>query len=209
MLARIDIPIKDLEPFVPIEVVEDPSLSLVVLLPSKVASTLDRLKREMDVLFVEAKRSVVSTTAKIPSWLFVLLLLLGWNELMSVLSSPVYFMSLLVFGGAIYVVYGLGLAGPMLQVTVAASKEVGKQLHDKLEAHGMDVNSAVRTVGGTVNFAAGMLGYDDMVKVAQANNTTAIAVDTTTKNRSASGGSSGRKRGGESKSPKEKKAKDQ
>ncbi len=42
-------------------------------------------------MFIEAKRSLIQTEAKIPYWFVVLTILLGWNEFIAVISNPMYF----------------------------------------------------------------------------------------------------------------------
>lgn len=64
--------------------------------PLKLQGLKDRFKREADVMFVEAKRSVVATTAKIPPWFIGLTILLGWNEFVAIMFNPVYFLMIIL-----------------------------------------------------------------------------------------------------------------
>jgi hypothetical protein len=59
-----------------------------------------RFKREADAAYVEAKRSMVSSVAQIPVWMYGALAVLGWNEAMAVLFNPLYFAMLLVLGAS-------------------------------------------------------------------------------------------------------------
>lgn len=65
--------------------------------------------KDAEVAFIEANRSIVQTSTSIPTWVIVLLIVLGWNELMAVLSNPLYFIivsfGLIVF----YVAHSLGM----------------------------------------------------------------------------------------------------
>ncbi|RUS17580.1 RHD3/Sey1 [Endogone sp. FLAS-F59071] len=106
--------------------------SLTVLTESKQADILQRFKRESDAFYLEAKRSTVMTTAKVPYWLLVLLIILGWNEALTIVTSPIYFMLFAVFGSLGYIVYLLNLWGPierMLRVVLNEAYNIGK---DKL-----------------------------------------------------------------------------
>lgn len=88
----------------------------LILSEAKQVELTSRFKRTADALYVEAKRSTISSVASIPVYFYALLLALGWNEIWAVLRSPVYFMVLLISAALAYVIYTLNLAGPMLRV---------------------------------------------------------------------------------------------
>jgi protein SEY1 len=69
--------------------------SLTVLSETKVLNLTDRFRRDADAFYVEAKRSTVSSIAQIPPWMYGVLVVLGWNEAMTVLFNPMYFMMML------------------------------------------------------------------------------------------------------------------
>jgi hypothetical protein len=73
---------------------DDPSLTLIS--PAKLFTLESRFKREADAAYVEAKRSMVSSVAQIPVWMYIALAVLGWNEAMAILFNPLYFALLLV-----------------------------------------------------------------------------------------------------------------
>lgn len=62
----------------------------------KALDLTNRFRREADAFYVEAKRSMVSSIAQIPVWMYGVLVVLGWNEAMAVLFNPLYFATLLV-----------------------------------------------------------------------------------------------------------------
>ncbi|KAG0129974.1 RHD3/Sey1 [Tuber indicum] len=102
----------------------------VVLGEAKQVDLSTRFKRMADAVFVEAKRSTVSSVAQIPIYFWGLMLALGWNEIWAVLRSPVYFIFLLMCCAAAYVVHTLNLWGPILRVTNAMSQQavdIGKE----------------------------------------------------------------------------------
>lgn len=70
--------------------------SLIVLSASKQADVNSRFRRDADAYYVEAKRSMVSSVAQIPVWMYGVLVVLGWNEAMVVLFNPLYFAFLLM-----------------------------------------------------------------------------------------------------------------
>lgn len=84
----------------------------------------NRFRKDADAYYVEAKRSTVASIAQIPTWMYGLLLVLGWNEAMFILFNPLYFTLLLLAAASAYVVNQLGLAGPLMQVTKTVAGEV-------------------------------------------------------------------------------------
>jgi hypothetical protein len=70
--------------------------TLVVFTETKALELTNKFRRDADAYYVEAKRSTVSSIAQIPVWMYGVLVVLGWNEAMAVLFSPVYFTFLLV-----------------------------------------------------------------------------------------------------------------
>ena len=83
-----------------------------------------RFRREADAAYVEAKRGTVSSMTQVPWWMYVVLIVLGWNEAMAVLHSPVYFTLLCMLLASAYVVWRMNLAGPMLTVTTHMAREL-------------------------------------------------------------------------------------
>ena len=99
-----------------------------------------RFRREADAAYVEAKRGTVSSMTQVPWWMYVVLIVLGWNEAMAVLHSPVYFTLLCMLLASAYVVWRMNLAGPMLTVTTHMARELRalgeQQLRVYLDAPG-------------------------------------------------------------------------
>ncbi|KAJ3187631.1 Dynamin-like GTPase that mediates homotypic ER fusion [Irineochytrium annulatum] len=140
MFARIDVPLQ----MIPSEIIEDENFNpscLTVLNAAHLQTVRDRFKKDADMLFIEAKRSMVITTAKIPFWFVALTIILGWNEFMTVLSSPLYFIMLAILGGGAYTVWYLGMVGPLYSVVKATSKEVANQTRTALEDRGVSVDN--------------------------------------------------------------------
>ena len=70
------------------------SLANQLSLPELTEIGWDELKRYADTLYVDHQRRIMQNNQKIPKYIYVILLLLGWNELMLIISNPIY----LVFG---------------------------------------------------------------------------------------------------------------
>ncbi|CCX05391.1 RHD3/Sey1 [Pyronema domesticum] len=106
------------------------STSFEILSEAKQHDLTQRFKRMADSVFIEAKRSAIGGVAQIPTWMYGLLLALGWNEIWAVVTSPFYFMFLIMLGLVGYVIYSLNLWGPIYKVGNAAVEqgvEVGKE----------------------------------------------------------------------------------
>ncbi|KAJ3187356.1 Dynamin-like GTPase that mediates homotypic ER fusion [Gaertneriomyces sp. JEL0708] len=139
LYSKMDVPIEELDQ----TIVSDERFdrqSLVVLSPAKLQALRDKFKKEADLLFVEAKRSMVVTTAKIPPWFIVMTVMLGWNEFTTVLYNPIYFVTLLLIAAGIYAVWYTGTARPVLNIARAMLKESGNQVGLKLREKGVNVD---------------------------------------------------------------------
>ncbi|KAJ1507838.1 Dynamin-like GTPase that mediates homotypic ER fusion [Coelomomyces lativittatus] len=90
-----------------------------------------RFKLEADVMYMDAKRSLLLVTPHIPKWLMLLLLILGWNELVYLLSSPLLLIFFILVLGLGYALVWSGLAGPILQVLTKVYHEVSTQLYNR------------------------------------------------------------------------------
>lgn len=83
--------------------------SLVVFSETKQLDLTARFRKEADAYYVEAKRSTVSSVAQIPLWMYGVLVVLGWNEAMTVLFNPMLFTFLImaVAAGCVFLLFHL------------------------------------------------------------------------------------------------------
>lgn len=90
--------------------------SLTILTESKADELANRFRREADAYYLEAKRSMVSSISQVPVWIYAVMVLLGWNEFIAVIRSPIYFTFLLLLGTGAYVTYHLNMVslGPTM-----------------------------------------------------------------------------------------------
>ncbi|KIY67094.1 root hair defective 3 GTP-binding protein [Cylindrobasidium torrendii FP15055 ss-10] len=109
--------------------------SLSVFSETKALDVTNKFRKEADAYYVEAKRSTVTSIAQIPVWMYGMLVVLGWNEAMAILFNPLYFMALLFSVTAAYLIFQLGLAGPLLQIGKTLSSEVQRQATSRLREH--------------------------------------------------------------------------
>jgi hypothetical protein len=106
--------------------------SLVVLSEAKQVDITNRFKRESDAFYLEAKRSIVATTAKIPPWVIILMIALGWNEFMTILKSPIYLVLFILCCSLGYIIYALNLWGPAERIVTTVVNEATKMAKTKL-----------------------------------------------------------------------------
>jgi hypothetical protein len=109
--------------------------TLVIFTETKADDLGKKFRRDADAHFVEAKRSTVSSIAQIPVWMYGVLVVLGWNEAMTVLFNPLYFTFLLIALASSYAIIQLGLVGPLFQVLRTISNEVQRQAGHRLREH--------------------------------------------------------------------------
>lgn len=99
--------------------------SLAVFSANKQVELSNRFRKDADAFYVEAKRSTVAGIAQIPTWLYGVLVVLGWNEAMMILFNPLYFTLALLVVASSWVIHQLGLSGPLLQVSKTVAGEAG------------------------------------------------------------------------------------
>ncbi|KAK4156355.1 protein SEY1 [Chaetomidium leptoderma] len=132
---------EDLAPIGGIDEEEGKSLEeeMTVLSESKRQDMVVRFKKMADGVYVEAKRSAIGGITQVPLYFYVVLLVLGWNEIVMVLRNPILCVLILLMGGGTYLAYTLNLLGPMMQMANAASNqalEISKEkLRDFLESN--------------------------------------------------------------------------
>ncbi|KAF9119381.1 Dynamin-like GTPase that mediates homotypic ER fusion [Mortierella sp. 14UC] len=83
--------------------------SLQVLSETRQQELATQFKRKADASYVEAKRSIVATQAKIPYWVGVALIVLGWNEFVTLITTPLYLSMTMMLGLPLGVLWYLGM----------------------------------------------------------------------------------------------------
>ena len=81
--------------------------TLRIMSETKADELSARFRREADAYYLEAKRSMVSSISQVPYWMYGVLAILGWNEFIAVIRSPVYFTMLLILAAGAYIVIQL------------------------------------------------------------------------------------------------------
>lgn len=102
----------------------DPDVSQPVLIPPHAQEDLrEKLKRQAGAVFMEAKRAqeAAKITTKVPVWIFIVLVILGWNELMAVLRNPLLLLMTVLIAPVLYMGYAMDaptLLGPAVRATL-------------------------------------------------------------------------------------------
>lgn len=117
--AVVDVELVELPPPSSLLLTTDSSNRLVFLSVTRRRDLVEKFKRDANILFLEAKRSAVSTFSEIPRGMWLLLLVFGFNEIMSVLSfilaSPLLFMLTLAVVVVGMFLYQSGLLVPLMR----------------------------------------------------------------------------------------------
>lgn len=108
--------------------------SLIILSETRQHDLTVRFKRESDAFYLEAKRSVVATTARVPYWVLLLLVVLGWNEFVTIITSPVYLVLFSFVGFVGYIIWLLNLFGPVESFCRMIGTEIVKLGSDKVRS---------------------------------------------------------------------------
>ena len=87
-----------------------------LLQPDAYRVILERYRKEVERSYVEAQRSMNAIQTKIPMWVIVLLVVLGWNEFRSLLRHPFYLLLLVLFASGYYAVHTMQLGTPVVQL---------------------------------------------------------------------------------------------
>lgn len=91
---------------------------------------IKKFKKEIDAQFIETKRLIIQHITQIPYYIYIIILLLGWNEFMAVVRNPLLFSLLLIFGAAVYALYTMNMLSPAISVAQRLSDEaiqIGKE----------------------------------------------------------------------------------
>lgn len=118
----------------------DEAVSNPIVLPEHARDDLrEQLKRQAGAVFMEAKRAqeAAKITSKVPVWLLVLLVVLGWNELLAVLRSPLLLLLTIVVVPVLYMGYTLDaptILIPAVRATIAPLLDQAKAMLDEATA---------------------------------------------------------------------------
>jgi len=73
--------------------------------------------KQAEISYRDANRSIVTNIARIPPFMYALLVILGWNEFMAVIRNPLLLMLILLVGAGVLVIHSMNLWGPVNHAT--------------------------------------------------------------------------------------------
>ncbi|CUM48792.1 unnamed protein product [Debaryomyces tyrocola] len=119
-----------------------------ILSESDKAVILGKFKKEINAKFIETKRSIIQNVTQIPYYIYLVILVLGWNEFMAIIRNPLFFTLALLLGAGAYVMYHLNLLKPasivaqrMIDESIVLAKQKLKEfLLDEPDTHGHNLN---------------------------------------------------------------------
>jgi len=94
---------------------------------------LAKFLREIELQYIDAKRSVVRTTSKVPAWFIILTMILGYNEFISVIKNPIYLLVAVISGVSFYALYVTNLLKPVLRVIKIVIQDIYTQISFHIE----------------------------------------------------------------------------
>ena len=102
LLAVVELPVKDIDADIT-QNKEFDVKKLTLISPARSQALTSRFKRDAETSFVDAKRAMTATIAKIPVWFIVMTVVLGWNEFLAVMRSPLFFLTIAILGGGDFI----------------------------------------------------------------------------------------------------------
>ncbi|TID31333.1 hypothetical protein CANINC_000044 [Pichia inconspicua] len=95
----------------------------ILLSPKEQAKVMQRFKKESDALYLDAKRAMIASKTSIPFYIWIIILVLGWNEFMAVLGNPILCVIILVGIGGFIVTYKMPMLSAALSMTGSSFKQ--------------------------------------------------------------------------------------
>lgn len=93
--------------------------AIILLTPSRQRDLRDRLKKDADSIFLDAKRGAVTSLSEVPRGMWLLLFAFGFNEIYTfvsfILSNPFLLVLLVVVATTVAVLYQSGMLGPLMR----------------------------------------------------------------------------------------------
>lgn len=108
--------------------------ALILLSAARQRDLRQRFKQDADMIYTEVKRGAVSSFSEVPKGIWLLLFVLGFNEIYAainfMLSSPLLLIFLLMVAGGAFVLYQSRLLLPLMQAAYrSAGPAAGHVLH--------------------------------------------------------------------------------
>ncbi|GME73145.1 unnamed protein product [Ambrosiozyma monospora] len=154
----------------------DPHIFAHLLTNKEQNNIFKKLKRETDAIYVDAKRSIVTSTTQIPLYIYVIIAVLGWNEFMAILRNPLLFVLSIITVTGVYFAYNAEMLGPMLSIAFAMLEQTKKVAKEKLKD--MLLDDDVRVPPSRASTQATLVNESiELDELRQLSNSSTIAVE--------------------------------
>jgi protein SEY1 len=139
------------EELVPIGGVDDDAEATLsdetrILSDARASDASTRFRKTADGVYVEAKRGALGGVSTTPLWMWVLLLILGQNEIIAVIRNPFLLMFAVMVTAGLYITYQMNLWGPIIHMTTAAYKQGLEIAKERLRAFLLSQEAGRRAV---------------------------------------------------------------
>jgi hypothetical protein len=142
LFTYVDIPEQKIRDITGIKEIEKQDLTIIDTERSK--RLLTKFVREIELQYIDAKRSVVRTTSKVPTWFIILTMILGYNEFLAVIKNPIYLLVAVFSGVTFYALYITNLLKPTLRFSRTVIQDIWLQLQNFIkENNGKGYNNDV------------------------------------------------------------------
>ena len=101
-------------------------MAVILLPPSRQRHLKERLRKDAETVFTEVKRGAIASLSEIPQTMWILLLILGFNEIYAVMtflfSNPITMIFVVLIAGTLAFLYQSGMLMPAMQVAIASAR---------------------------------------------------------------------------------------
>lgn len=101
-------------------------------------NVLKRFRRQINMSVIDSKRSTIKSTTHIPPWIYIVIVVLGWNEFMMIIRNPLYVTLLLLSAVGFYFIHKFDLWGPVINVVESIIGETKTTIKSKLKDFVLD-----------------------------------------------------------------------
>ncbi|KAL3233204.1 Protein SEY1 [Nakaseomyces bracarensis] len=123
-----------------------------ILTEAQKEKVLQQFRRQINVTVLDSKRSIITSSTHVPIWVYVLIVVLGWNEFMMIIRNPLGVTFLLISVVSFYFIQRLGLWGHVIRVANTVIGETRTTIKDKLKDFVLEEEHGSRPTASSTSF---------------------------------------------------------
>ncbi|KAL3236741.1 dynamin-like GTPase SEY1 [Nakaseomyces bracarensis] len=123
-----------------------------ILTEAQKEKVLQQFRRQINVTVLDSKRSIITSSTHVPIWVYVLIVVLGWNEFMMIIRNPLGVTFLLISVVSFYFIQRLGLWGHVIRVANTVIGETRTTIKDKLKDFVLEEEHGSRSTASSTSF---------------------------------------------------------